>query len=263
MNKFLISPRSILFRIACLLTLLVSGSFGFSAEVKPSVKPAIAVPSWKVPSHAWLLKRIPPPPAPNSPAGKADLEKVIRLQAAATPKQIALAQWDYKLNVFTYSEVLGKNFTAKRFPKTAAFFQGLNNLVLVENNYMKNHFKRPHPFELDPVHVKRIVIAPPGYSYPSYHSARCVVFENVLATLDPVHRKDFELVSEQVEIDRVLGGEHFPSDLEAGKKLGGLIYAALLKDKNFLAAVKELKAAEWTPPPAGRKNIDILVPKMP
>ncbi|MEO6054149.1 MAG: hypothetical protein ABIP97_09070 [Chthoniobacterales bacterium] len=258
MNTLRISSR---FVHLCLV--LLTGVSAFSAETKAATKSATIIPPWKMPSHEWLLKQIPPPPAPNTPAGKADLEKVIRIQAAATPKQIALAQWDYKLSVFTYSEVLGKNFTAKRFPKTAALFLGLNNLIQVENNYMKNHFKRPHPFELDPGHVKRIVIAPPGYSYPSYHSARCVVFENVLTTLDPAHAKDFHLVSEQVEIDRVLGGEHFPSDLNAGKKLGHLIYAALLKDKNFVAAVNELKAEEWTPPPAGAKNIKILVPKMP
>ena len=68
-------------------------------------------------------------------------------------------------------------------------------------------------------------------------------------------------VARQVEWDRVLAGEHFPSDIRAGKKLGELIYTALLKDKKFLAAVKQVKAAEWTPPPARAKVVKISIPK--
>ncbi|MEO8206902.1 MAG: hypothetical protein ABI615_12035 [Chthoniobacterales bacterium] len=245
-------------RIVYFLVLLGMG-IPTSAYAKSAAKASEVVPPWKMPAPAWFVKRIPTPPAVNTPAGKRDLEEVIKIQKAATPKQIALAQWDYNLSVFTYSEVLGKKFTAKRYPQTAKLFQELNNLVHQQNDLLKNHYKRPHPFEVAPGKVKRIVMAPPGYSYPSYHSARCVVFTHALATLDPANKTAFERVSEQVEVDRVLGGEHFPSDIQAGRKLGGLIYAALLKDKNFLAALNAVKAAEWTPPPA-QKNARIHIP---
>ncbi|MEO6848963.1 MAG: phosphatase PAP2 family protein [Chthoniobacterales bacterium] len=242
--------------IACIL--LISTS---ALHAKKTDAPKV-IPPYKMPSHAWFLQHIVPPPPSGSWMEKQDVNEVLALQKAATPKQIALAKWDFNLSVFTFSEVLGKKFTAKRYPQTAAFFLGLNNLIQKENNFLKSHFKRPHPFEVDP-HVKRIVVAPPGYSYPSYHSARCVVFSNVLAMLDPANKAAFHQVAEQVEIDRVLAGEHFPSDIRAGKYLGQLIYAQLLKDKNFLADLKKVQAAEWTPPPAEVKNLHIAVPSIP
>jgi membrane-associated phospholipid phosphatase len=137
----------------------------------------------------------------------------------------------------------------------------LNDLVDHENRLLKNHFHRPHPFEVDP-RVKRIVVAHPGYSYPSYHSARSVVFANVLSLLDPSQKGPLQRVARQVEVDRALAGEHFPSDIHAGRKVGALVYASLMKDVAFRAAVKELKAAEWTPPPAPVKNMHITVPSM-
>jgi len=253
-SESLIVPRRFL-PAPFLVTLLGASGLLVATNTAPPLPP------WNVPSPAALLKQIPLPPARNSPEEKQDIAEVLRLQAAATPEQIALAKRDYHLSVFTFSEVYGKTFTPKNFPKTAALFRQLNDLVDHENRLLKNHFHRPHPFEVDP-RVKRIVVAHPGYSYPSYHSARSVVFANVLSLLDPSQKGPLQRVARQVEVDRALAGEHFPSDIHAGRKVGALVYASLMKDVAFRAAVKELKAAEWTPPPAPVKNMHITVPSM-
>jgi membrane-associated phospholipid phosphatase len=178
-SESLIIPRRFL-PAPFLVTLLGASGLLVATNTAPPLPP------WNVPSRAALLKQIPLPPVRNSPEEKQDIAAVLKLQAAATPEQIALAKRDYHLSVFTFSEVYGKTFTPQNVPKTAALFRQLNDLVDRENGLLKKHFHRPHPFEVDP-RVKRIVVAHPGYSYPSYHSARTVVFANVLSLLVSWH----------------------------------------------------------------------------
>jgi len=203
---------------------------------------------WQIPTNAWFLSKIPPPPAPDSVEAKRDLATVLALQAKSTPAKIAQAKRSYDLTVFTFAPAVSPNFNAKNYPKTAAFFLELNNLVNDINNTVKDAYKRPHPFQVSGK-VQRFVIAKPGYSYPSYHSARCVVFQHVLEQLDPGHDAALTKISQQVEEDRVFAGEHFPSDIAGGIRLGKLIRAALERNENFRVAVLALKTAEWTPPP--------------
>lgn len=172
----------------------------------------------------------------------------LALQAKSTPAKIARAQWTFALTVFTFSEALGPKFTQAHFSKTAVFFGQLNDLVKSINDDLESNFKRPHPFEVDP-RIKRFGIAPSGYSYPSYHYARCEVFWRTLELLDPPRAAEFHKVAEGVEQDRGFAGEHFPTDIEAGSELGRLIWAALEKDENFRAGVARMKADEWTPAP--------------
>lgn len=200
---------------------------------------------WALPSNAEFLAQIPPPPAPGSAEAKRDLATVLALQAGATPEKIAQALRSYDLTVFTFAPAIGPTFTPANYPQTAAFFHELNDLVNDVNNYVKDAYKRPHPFQVSGK-VRRFVIAKPGYSYPSYHSARCVVFQAALDRLDPGHGEAFTRISRQVEEDRVFAGEHFPSDITAGIRLGELIRDALLRDENFRQDVAALKKAEWT-----------------
>jgi acid phosphatase (class A) len=228
----------------CLLATLLA-----SCRTAPPASPDAKSFPWKIPSRESFLAKVPPPPAPDSAEAKQDLATVLELQAKATPARIARAKSDYDLTVFTFAPVVGVEFTPQTHPQTAKFFHELNDLVNYVNNYVKDFYKRPHPFEVSNK-VQRIVIAPPGYSYPSYHSARCVVFTGVLDRLDPGHNAGFARIAREVEEDRVFAGEHFPSDIREGIKLGKLIWAALEKDENFRAAVVELKKAEWDSPAA-------------
>lgn len=108
--------------------------------------------------------------------------------------------------------------------------------------------------------MKQIVVAIPGYSYPSYHSARYVVFAPVLTTLNPDNKALFWQVAQQVEWDRVMAGEHFTSDIRAGQKLGELLYTALNKDAGFQNELRKVLIAEWKPPPKRARTTTISVP---
>ena len=235
--------------------LAVSGCASFDAA-KPAARP-VAAGAWTVPGKAFFLSRIGPPPAAGSSAERRDIDRVIALQKQATPRKIAAAQRTLNLTVFTFAKAVGPDFGPVRFPQTSAFFRRLNGIVRTTNDALKAHFKRPHPFEADP-RIRRFVDAPARYSYPSYHSARCVVFWHTLALLDHHAADAFHAIALQVERDRVLAGEHFPTDIAAGRVEGRLIFEALERDPGFRADLERLKRSEWTPAPRTRSPKDAV-----
>ena len=231
--------------VPCLLfAVLLSGC---AATGKLSQSP------WKVSSTKEFVAKTPPPPARNSPAMRKGLREILAIQAGATPEKIASARWTYEFSVFTFSLALGPSFTEKNYPRTARIFGKLNALVARVNDGVKDYYRSPHPFQVDS-RVKRFVIAIPGYDYPSFHSARCAVFERVLTILDPARAGEFRATSHRVEQDRVFAGEHFPYSIVAGSNLGEMIFKELMQDPNFRADVAALKSSEWTPPPDSRNS---------
>ena len=235
---------------AVLATALLSGSGCAQAAPKKAAGP-ITAGAWAVPDKAFFLSRIGPPPAPGSAAERRDIDRVLALQAHATAQEIAAAQRTLNLTVFTFAKAVGPDFDPERFPQTGAFFRRLNAIVGKTNDALKAHFRRPHPFEADP-RIRRFVVAPAKYSYPSYHSARCVVFWRTLALLDHRAADAFHSIALQVENERVLAGEHFPTDIDAGRLEGRLIFEALERSPAFRADLERLKRSEWTPVPRTR-----------
>ena len=236
---------------AVFATAMLAGSGCASQAGSKPVSRPITAGAWTVPNEVFFLSRIGPPPAPGSAAERRDIDRVLALQAHATPQEIAAAQRTLDLTVFTFANADGPDFDPERFPQTGAFFRRLNAIVGKTNDALKAHFRRPHPFEADP-RIRRFVVAPALYSYPSYHSARCVVFWRTLALLDHRAADAFHAIAFQVENERVLAGEHFPTDIAAGRLEGRLIYEALERDPEFRADLERLKRSEWTPAPRAR-----------
>lgn len=232
-----------------LLLAALAGCASITAH-HPVNPPALAA---IVPPPKFFLAKTAPPPAPGSPIVKQQVAEIIARQSRATPEKIAEARWTYDFSVFTFSVALDPSFTAKRYPRTAKFFLELNDLVQYVNDDLKNTFRSPHPFQVD-ARIKRFVIAVPGYDYPSYHAARCALFQRVLAQLDPARASAFDRVSTMVDADRVFAGEHFPYSIEAGRQLGRQIFDELEKNAAFRDAVVQLRRAEWMPPPSARDS---------
>ena len=236
---------------AVLAAALFAGPGCASRNVSPPAGRRVTSGAWAVPDETFFLSRIGPPPAPGSAAERRDINRVLALQKQATPKEIAAAQRTLNLTVFTFAKAVGPDFDPERFPQTGAFFRRLNAIVGKTNDALKAHFKRPHPFEADP-RIRRFVVAPAAYSYPSFHSARCVVFWRTLALLDHHAADAFHAIAFKVESERVLAGEHFPTDIAAGRLEGRLIFEALERDPAFRADLERLKRSEWTPAPRTR-----------
>ncbi len=233
-----------------LLPLILTLSFchpGLLAKEKAST-PAPA--AWKLPDYSNLLTLIPAPPTMGSPAEKADLDGVLAMQNNASPEVIAHAEQTVGFNVFSFSEVLGPQFTPETHPKTAEFFARLETTANLPKNYLKDYYRRLRPYRAFPDLVKVLVTKEDGYSYPSGHSTRAWLFALVLGALDQSDRNDFLSSALQVCQDRVIGGMHFPSDVLESRVLAEEIFANLLVNKDFMADLAKLHREEWMTIPA-------------
>jgi len=218
---------------------------------KPALTPASAASPWPVPPLSYYIKRLPEPPRPGSFRDRVDLEDAIAHQRAMTNRNLAQAQVTYVLSVFSFSQVFGPEFTPKNYPLTAAFFQKLSTETGTIVSGLKDHYKRPRPFAAHPEKVTLYVRNEPGYSFPSGHTTRSRLYAFLLADLDPARRTEIYRFAEQVAFDRILAGEHYQTDLEAGRKLGKMLFEILQKNPQFQKEFEALRKAEWSIPPRG------------
>jgi len=201
---------------------------------------------WKLPDEGSFLSLIPAPPARGSAAEKADLDGVLALQHNLSPEALSHAEKSVGFSVFSFSEVLGPDFTPATHPKTAEFFERLETTVNQPKNFLKDMYQRIRPYRAYPDQVKQLVTKEDGYSYPSGHSTRAWLFALVLGALDPGHRTDFLASAMQVCQDRVIGGMHYPSDVLESRVLAEEIFRELLDDKIFMTDLEKLHQAEWS-----------------
>ncbi len=180
------------------------------------------------PGAGKLIDLVPPPPADASPAGLADVETMLEIQADRTPEQLGRAKMVDHQSVFSFGRpALGEWFHSKNLPRTAAIFDRINRETGRLIDACKSQWKRPRPFVREP-RILLVVNFPGNSSYPSGHSASAAIWAAVLGAAFPEDAAAFQKQLHEVMWCRVLGGVHFPSDTTAGKILGDAIGRDLL-----------------------------------
>ena len=202
------------------------------------------------PKHHWnwlskddqkrLLQSIPPAPAPGSPTDQADVAEVLKLQASRTPDEIAEAMFDktFRLEIVA-GHVLSPNFTQQNFPVTFKLLLHVREDESLLNSTLKNNYKRPRPFVTHPeVHP---LFTAEEFSYPSGHASGSRILADILGELFPAKKAALLARADAVGHGRVIAGVHYPSDIQAGQRLGQALSDALLANPAFqtdLAAAK-------------------------
>jgi len=192
-----------------------------------------------------LNKAVGQPPKPQSTAAEVDLAILLWLQKHRTPDQIAKSWLLLDRNIVQFDRALGIDMTKS----TPAVVKGLTSfLTLVDRakDSIKERVQRPRPFVSHPeIHV----CLPPesGWSFPSGHSAFFRSAAVLLADLVPERRERLLAVGLLGGTSRTVCGLHYPSDVEAGQKLGEA------------AALQILNSPQWQRfkhNPAVQKEID-------
>jgi acid phosphatase (class A) len=236
---------------------LAAGLFGlfFSAELLGQVPPAIPVatansnaPSTHtayyldpLPLHFDLI--LPLPPTRNSSVAAAELVELHRIEASRTPVQIAQAQVDdHEETIFIFKSVIGAQFTAEEFPVTAELSAHIRKDEGLAGGSLKNIYRRPRPYQVDnTLHPVCPVTSEPT-SYPSGHSLSGYLLALALVQLVPEKRQQiFDRADEYVH-NRLICGVHYPSDIEASRKLAYSVFGSLAVSPRFqhdLAAARE------------------------
>jgi acid phosphatase (class A) len=177
----------------------------------------------------WVL---PPPPAPDSPEGRADLAAVLNAQRSRTPREIAEARADSVESIFRFADVMGPSFTAAKLPFTKDFFDRVMGDEDAAIDLAKTHFNRRRPsFESAEVHP---VVPDGGPSYPSGHAAFAYLTAIILGAMVPEKASDIFERADRFAHNRVVGGVHFPTDLRAGMVAASVIANVMLHNAGFM-----------------------------
>lgn len=213
------------------LILLLGLAFGAVAREAPE--------PYAVKGVIDLVRLLPPPPAPDTPAGKADLEAVLAVQRARTEAQAAAATADAEATVFRFADVVGEGFRAEALPETARLFARLTRSIGPVVNPAKDHWKRARPFVTS--NAVTPLSKPDGDTYPSGHGALARLYAVVLADLVPAKRDAIFARADAFAWNRVVNGVHYPSDVAAGAIAGTLIAQALASDATYRADLERAR----------------------
>ncbi|KSB87282.1 acid phosphatase [Caulobacter vibrioides] len=225
--------------------------------------------TWTKPPKGYLTLAEPfdapgivgPPPAPDSPRGKAD-----RAAYDDTRKLAGTPAWDKAIADADLSGANGfKSFScAAKVTISPEKTPNLANLLLRMTDDAgtiyrpaKQAFSRPRPpvGNSKPICVPREKWIETEGSYPSGHALIGWSWGLVLAELVPDRAAQLTARGREFGDSRVICGVHFPSDLEAGRLLGGVMVSRLHADPAFVAdlekAKAEIAASRAEGPPAG------------
>lgn len=182
---------------------------------------------------------VPPPPAVGSEGDKDDFAVLLRWQAKRTPEECARARSEahaYFLELFGNMSPFAKPLPSE----VADFFERVHADTDAAVGFFKNRYKRPRPFVRDS-RLEPCLGKINGKAYPGGHAAVARMFALILSDLEPDMEDEFLARADEAGLDRVIGGVHYPSDIEAGKRLADGLYKQMKKIPDFRADMKMLR----------------------
>ncbi|AZO53295.1 MULTISPECIES: phosphatase PAP2 family protein [unclassified Mesorhizobium] len=217
--------------LAAGLLLLVVGSAARAEDAKPFITN----------KDVDLTMILPPPPANDSAETKAELGEVLTMQVTRTPEMEARAIADAEENVWRFADVMGPNFNKDKLPKFSAFFDRVVETEGAVVDPAKDVWKRPRPHQLSDL-VKPVVKLSSSGSWPSGHATVGTMMGIILSDMVPEKRAQIMARAAEFAHNRIVGGIHYPSDVEMGKISGSVIAAVLLNREDFKAEYEVARA---------------------
>jgi len=187
--------------------------------------------------NAISLELLPPPPAADSSEQKRDNVILMWEQNSRTVYDAQRAWGSVTLTPSYFNEALGARFEESKYPK----LYSLMTMVLADSKLytdaFKLHYKRTRPYDADPA-LKPMIPIEESFSYPSGHGTRGMTAALVLAELFPARRDALIQTGRTLGQDRVIGGVHYPSDIEAAVTLAEALAKSIVASDAFKAKVK-------------------------
>jgi len=184
---------------------------------------------------------MPPPPVKDSPEDKADLKAVTDAQAQATDARKAQTVVDSDESIFVvFGQQLGDKFQPAALPHTTEFFARIGASEDDTLDAAKPVFGRLRPWMGHPEAVKAFAKPSKSGSYPSGHTTRVALYAIIMSALVPEKQREFWLRAADYAQSRVIGGMHYPSDIESGWRAGTAMAAVMMAQPGFRA---DLEAA--------------------
>lgn len=189
-----------------------------------------------------LLDLLPPPPANDSAQMKAELGEILTIQVTRTPEMAARAVADAEENVWRFSDVIDNpKFTKESLPKFSAFFDRVVETEGAVVDPAKDVWKRPRPHLYSDL-VKPIVPLSKSGSYPSGHATVGTLMGIVLANMVPEKRAVIMARAWEYGHNRIVGGIHYASDIEAAHIAGTVIAETIMTHDDYKTEYEGAKA---------------------
>ncbi len=227
-------PCPFLLALVASLTSALLAPAAFAQAGAPAAKQAKHLtPNYLDPTLLDLSIILPPPPPQDSAITKAELAEIHHLEQTRTPEQVAAAQFDnHHEDIFLYGKVLGPAFTPEILPITAALSARVRNDVGVVDPPLKALFARPRPYNYDKT-LHPVCDTNMAGAYPSGHSLDGYLYGFVLIQLVPEKRTEILARADDYAHNRMVCGAHYPSDLEASRRVAYAIVGAMLSNPRF------------------------------
>jgi acid phosphatase (class A) len=243
--------RSLIFLLNVLFAMGSCASVAQAPQAPVSQAPAV-VDHYLTATSLNLYRLLPPPPEAGSAQERAELDELLRLQAARTPATAQRAADDATVSIFRFTDALGSppRFNPHQLPLTTLLFNRIARDESLFMNTAKDAFGRPRPF-LTERRLSPVVEKPASASYPSGHSTWAVACAIVLADMVPERRAQLFARADEYAHNREVGGVHYPSDVAAGHLAGTALATELFDSPRFVAdevaAAAELRQALGLP----------------
>lgn len=165
-----------------------------------------------------------------------DFDTLLHYQATRTEADCAEAKAEESASLAHFfagkkgplTEAEGKKWSLRIM---AAYAQlGINVTVA------KNMYKRPRPYNYNSQIVPCVALEG-SYAYPSGHAMMARMFAHILGSIYPARKEALMNRADEVALNRVIGGVHHPSDVEAGKKMGDVLGKGLVANPAFMATL--------------------------
>jgi acid phosphatase (class A) len=187
-----------------------------------------------------LVAILPPPVTNGSDTDREQQAVVLAAQRAASHERIEQAKGDVDESLDTmFGAVLGKALPASSLPATMRLFERIGETEEVVVAPTKKAFQRLRPYLSNP-EIKPLVRPSVSGSYPSGHTTHVNVAAIVLSSIVPEKREAIWGRVRDYAWSRVIGGMHYPNDLDGGARAGTAIAVALQSRPEFKA---DLEAA--------------------
>ena len=163
---------------------------------------------------------LPAPPAKDSAAEKRDYRMLHDFQESRTPEQCEAAGRQSIPTVETFFGPQTGVLTEVEIQSISVAAGEILKKVFAVCDPFKDEYHRPRPYNVD-LNIEPCVSRPGGSrAYPSSHAAAGIVLADYLAKKFPAKRDAILREGRQIGLNRILGGVHHPSDVEAGQELG-------------------------------------------
>jgi acid phosphatase (class A) len=184
------------------------------------------------------LETLPPPPTADSEAKKRDLAILMWEQNTRTYYDIERAWGSVTLEPSYFNQAIGVRFEENRYPKLYGLMKTVMADARIFIDAFKVHYKRPRPYQ-DHKDIKPAIPIEESYSYPSGHGTRGMTLALVYAEIFPERREQILTTGLSLGQDRIIGGVHYPSDIEASVKLAESLAKNIIASDAFKTKLKE------------------------